>query len=124
MAEQKAVCGGFIVGEGLEMNGKVLSATGDSGTKYIDFLTYDFASVTSETSVTDLCDMVKNGENVAIRLTFREMADTIYYLPLACGVFANYTLLHFHIRTNLSGSYEDIEISADTSSGQYSITKV
>lgn len=26
--EQKAVCGGFLVGDGLEMNGKVLSATG------------------------------------------------------------------------------------------------
>lgn len=35
MAEQKAVCGGFIVGEGLEMNGKVLSATG--GGRYPSF---------------------------------------------------------------------------------------
>lgn len=29
--EQKAVCGGFLVGDGLEMNGKVLSATGGGG---------------------------------------------------------------------------------------------
>lgn len=32
--EQKAVCGGFLVGDGLEMNGKVLSATGGGGKLY------------------------------------------------------------------------------------------
>lgn len=31
MAEQKAVCGGFLVGEGLKMEGKVLSAEGGGG---------------------------------------------------------------------------------------------
>lgn len=30
MAEKKAVCGGFYIGDGLEMDGKVLSATGGS----------------------------------------------------------------------------------------------
>lgn len=30
MAEQKAVCGGFLVGDGLKMEGKVLSAEGSS----------------------------------------------------------------------------------------------
>lgn len=35
MSEVKAVCGGFIVGEGLEMNGKVLSATGGSDTFFL-----------------------------------------------------------------------------------------
>lgn len=31
MAETKAVCGGFLIGEGLKMEGKVLSATGGGG---------------------------------------------------------------------------------------------
>lgn len=38
MAEQKAVCGGFLVGDGLKMEGKVLSAEGGSGggVKYVE----------------------------------------------------------------------------------------
>ena len=31
--EQKAVCGGFLVGDGLEIEGKTLKATGGSGGK-------------------------------------------------------------------------------------------
>lgn len=35
MAEQKAVCGGFYVGEGLEFEGKTLKATGGGSKTYV-----------------------------------------------------------------------------------------
>lgn len=68
--EQKAVCGGFLVGDGLEMNGKVLSATGGgSGVKYIECRgDSNLENIQCEFTANEIIDMYKNGEYCAIRL--------------------------------------------------------
>lgn len=57
--EQKAVCGGFLVGDGLEMNGKVLSATGGGAKFYTDIGDEDGYRI--ENAGADIDSIMSNG---------------------------------------------------------------
>lgn len=71
MAEQKAVCGGFLVGDGLKMEGKVLSAEGSSsgGIHYVECHgNNDFTTVECELTAEQVIALYESGENVVIKL--------------------------------------------------------
>lgn len=67
--EKKAVCGGFLIGDGLQMDGKVLSAESnqttiiydiDFGATFTDLIDYPIDS-------RKVCEEVKSGKNVILR---------------------------------------------------------
>lgn len=74
MAEQKAVCGGFLVGDGLEMNGKVLSATGGGG-KFYTLVNID--PITIKDAGKDIETIMANG-GFTIRYFFEEGQCDMY----------------------------------------------
>ena len=65
--EKKAVCGGFLIGDGLQMDGKVLSATGDSGG-----YSYYFVNCKTTTSLPDHIPTLES-----IDETFSQMQENI-----------------------------------------------
>lgn len=79
MAEnKKAVCGGFLVGDGLEMDGKVLKATGEGSTVVVHILTedYDYTTqtynCTADMEFSEILALLKSGTPVVLanRLNF------------------------------------------------------
>lgn len=70
MAEQKAVCGGFLVGDGLEMNGKVLSATGGGGgIRVVEcHSNNDYSDIQCELSAEQVIDLYNSGVFVVLKM--------------------------------------------------------
>lgn len=83
MAEQKAVCGGFLVGDGLKMEGKVLSADGGSGDNGI--LAIDIDDVTG--NIDKITDAVNNNKCIFVttasgnRYVYMGIQNNVQYTP-------------------------------------------
>lgn len=120
MAEQKAVCGGFLVGDGLKMEGKVLSAEGGSGggVRYVEFHTTDFNTFQCELSPEQLYNIVESGENVVLKV---EVVDSgIFYLPLQCETedLKYFGISLMRLEDGISFLYLSIYISTETFTGK------
>lgn len=72
MEQKKAVCGGFYIGDGLEMDGKTLYATGGegSGCVYVTGRTEDNVHLTLDMPTNDIVNLIKNGTQVILSISF------------------------------------------------------
>lgn len=98
MAEQKAVCGGFLVGDGLKMEGKVLSAEGGSGgsVHYVECHTNDqLENIQCELSPEEIIDLVKNGENVVLKVFTTDMPVYVPYYISSVSMMEVMTFIMF-----------------------------
>lgn len=89
MAEQKkAVCGGFYIGDGLEMDGKTLYATGGSSggeTVFVEcHASEDLQDITCDVTYAQFLEMIASGKNVKLVVVKgTEPSITKIYLELA-----------------------------------------
>lgn len=84
MSEVKAVCGGFIVGEGLEMNGKVLSATGGAGDDAFFLITVtanEDGTMSCDKTIDELIEAYNSKKPMFVKAG-------MYYLPSVSTMFA------------------------------------
>lgn len=71
MEQKKAVCGGFYIGDGLEMDGKTLYATGGegSGCVYVTGRSDDKVHLTLDMPISDIVNLIKNGTQVILSIS-------------------------------------------------------
>lgn len=118
MAEQKAVCGGFLVGDGLKMEGKVLSAEGGSeGVKYVECHSDSaLQNIQCDLSPEQIIDLVKHGTEVVLTVVISGSMFTKYF-PITYHSFnADGDMVYFSeneitkIGSKIVGSYNDITV--------------
>lgn len=85
----KISCGGFYLGEGLELDGKVLKAAGGGGGGMVVHIEFPFdGSPTGDKTPTEVAEALKNGTNVMAVCTDEEEGKT-YYCNTAFDLNAN-----------------------------------
>lgn len=82
--EQKVCCGGFFIGDGLEMDGKTLKALGGGGegVTYVECHTDDFSTFECELSPEQVFALIENGENVKVKLVINSQPSMYIVLDL------------------------------------------
>lgn len=73
--EKKAVCGGFLIGDGLQMDGKVLSASGDGGKLLVVHVIWEGDEPEADKTYSEIKDAYNNGF-----IVFAEYYGDVYHL--------------------------------------------
>lgn len=92
---QKIACGGFEIGDGLELNGKVLSASGGGQGGMVVNVTINMEdmSATADKTIAQIADAVQNGLNV---IAMADVGGVVTALPFGTmGIESDKTSVAF-----------------------------
>lgn len=93
--EKKAVCGGFLIGDGLQMDGKVLSASGDGGKLLVVHVIWEGDEPEADKTYNEIKDAYDNGFVV-----FAEYYGEVYHLDGFGGYAARFSEVVFNQYTS------------------------